>query len=78
MDDWEPRTDNHTLGSTVPLTFEVDGSGAGTALAGRGLNRVSGVVASARGSRYGTPLRDNRALTERNDWILIFKSAVVI
>lgn len=60
------------------ITFKVDGCGAGAALAGRGLDRVGGVVARARCPGYGTPLGDNGPLTEGNDRVLVFQAPGVI
>lgn len=60
------------------LTFEVDGRGAGAALARRGLHRVGGVVARASRPGYGPPLGDDGRLTEGNDRVLVFQAPVVI
>lgn len=60
------------------VIFEVDGSGAGAALAGRGLDRVGGVVACARRSRDGPPLGDNGPLAKGNDGVLILQTPIVI
>lgn len=67
---------SHT--SHAAPTFKVDGCGVGAALAGRGLDRVGGVVARARCPGYGTPLGDNGRLTEGNDGVLVFQAPVVI
>lgn len=60
------------------LAFKVDGCGAGTSLAGGGLDRIGRVIACARGPGYGPPLRDHGPLTEGNDWIFFFHSTVVV
>lgn len=66
------------LGDFFP-TFKVDRCGAaGTALAGGGLNGVSGVVSCAGRSRNCPPLGNNRALAEGNNGILVFQAAAVI
>lgn len=67
---------SHT--SHAAPTFKVDECGVGAALAGRGLDRVGGVVARARCPGYGTPLGDNGRLTEGNDGVLVFQAPVVI
>ena len=63
--------------STLYYTSEVDRCSAGTALAGRGLDRVGGVVAGASGSGYGPPFGDDGALAEGNDGVLVFQAGTV-
>lgn len=70
------KTFNHTCYHA--LTLKVDGRGAGSSLAGRGLDRVSGVVACARQPGYGPPLGDNWCLAKGDDRVLVFQTAVMI
>lgn len=59
-------------------TFKGDGGGAGSALAGRSLDGVGGVVPCAGRPGYGPPLGDNGRLAEGDDGVLVFQASVVI
>lgn len=69
---------NHIKIKYAALTFEVDGCGAGAALACRGLHRLSGVEARACCPGDGAPLGDYGRLAEGDDGVLVFQPPVVV
>lgn len=69
---------NHTKVKYVALTFEVDGRGAGAALACRGLHRLGGVKGRACRPGDCAPLGDYGSLAEGDDGILVFQPPVVV